>query len=68
MSSIRSASSSTSTSIVARSTAPRSLRSSRRPGVAIKTVARRSSLIWVLMFAPPIAITDALFLTRLSSP
>ena len=47
MSSMRSASSSTSTWMADRSTTPRSIRSIRRPGVAIRiSVPLRSSLIW----------------------
>ena len=69
MSSMRSASSSTSTSIIDRSIAPRSVRSSKRPGVAT-TIAtpRRRSAICALMFAPPMTITLRLDLARFNSP
>ena len=54
MSAMRSASSRTTTSMSATDTSPRSLRSIRRPGVAITTsTPLRSFLIWRSMSAPP---------------
>ncbi len=69
MSSMRSASSRTRTSTLDKLTAPRSVRSSSRPGVAINTAAPRRRLeICVLMFAPPITVTLRLALVRFNSP